>query len=119
MTVVSKQLKPLMERINSVNQDFVILRASHRAEQQRSRQLQSVLDSIKGNILCLCRVRSDERVKISGKTPLSLVGSGEIVLTRDANTPAESSKMFRFDRAFGPQTKQDEVYQEIGNNYNY
>ena len=77
-------------------------------ELKKRRQLQDVLQELKGSIRVMCRVRP--LAPSEGEGAVSVPSDGEVVITQPGK---DGRKSFVFDHAFGPVSGQPDVFEEV------
>ncbi|KAJ3412704.1 hypothetical protein HDV05_000332 [Chytridiales sp. JEL 0842] len=107
-TLVGMQriIRPLLDRMEYISGQHIELRNLQRVESLRNDVLEASLKAAQGPLKVVCRVRADERVRISGKSAVSILGEYECTL-------GGVGMPFRFDRVMGPGVDQAGVYRDI------
>ncbi|XP_063443446.1 kinesin-like protein klp-3 isoform X1 [Mytilus trossulus] len=80
------------------------VRALYRKEALQRKILYNQLQEMRGNIRVFCRARKDDRAE----NCLKFLNDQDLVV----NTPQSGKKMFSFDKAFDPNTSQEQVFED-------
>ncbi|XP_062514240.1 kinesin-like protein klp-3 isoform X2 [Corticium candelabrum] len=80
------------------------LRNLYRKECLQRKLLYNQLQELRGNIRVFCRCRHDDRYSVALEFPTE----GEIA----AHTPQGPQKIFEFDKVYGPETTQEQVFED-------
>ena len=107
----NKHIRPIIDTAHALCVDLNHLRTVYRTERLAHQLLKRSLFAMKSSPMkVFCRIRTDERVRILGKSPISVVGDTEVALNTSSGT-----KTYRFDKVLGPSVRQEDIYAEIGN----
>ncbi|VDI78059.1 kinesin family member C2/C3, partial [Mytilus galloprovincialis] len=80
------------------------VRALYRKEALQRKILYNQLQEMRGNIRVFCRARKDDRAE----NCLKFLNDQDLVV----NNPQSGKKMFSFDKAFDPNTSQEQVFED-------
>ncbi|EDQ90460.1 uncharacterized protein MONBRDRAFT_1417, partial [Monosiga brevicollis MX1] len=87
------------------------LRSKYRYEFRQRKLLYNQLQEIRGNIRVFCRVRRDDRVSCALSFPDEKnLGGATQVSCPNTKSEAGLAKTFEFERVFGPDSTQEEVF---------
>ncbi|KAG6497169.1 hypothetical protein ZIOFF_045057 [Zingiber officinale] len=76
---------------------------------KENRNLYNILQELKGNIRVFCRIRP---IFNSQESCIEYIGNDGSLMVFDPYRPHNTRKVFQFNKVFGPQTTQCEVYNE-------
>jgi len=110
----------LMQRIASQEKDRAHLVSKFKKEESRRKQLLNTVHNLKGNIRVMCRVRpilSSDEEKPDSICAVETVSEEKLHLTTNSTNATGTNKIktseFEFDRVFGANSKQGEVFDEV------
>ncbi|PAA67382.1 hypothetical protein BOX15_Mlig012450g1, partial [Macrostomum lignano] len=104
ITELKESMKRLKQCGSVTEEQIEEVRTLYRREALQRKLLYNQLQELRGNIRVFCRVRNETSAKMSLATP-----NDQDVVTVGGN----DKKMFQFDRAFGVNSTQDEVYSVV------
>ncbi|KAI8842500.1 hypothetical protein BC829DRAFT_301414 [Chytridium lagenaria] len=96
--ITSRAITPLTTQIRHLSLDLSHLRTLYRVDRRAVQLLRQSLPnrSTSPPVSVLCRVRPDERVRVTGRSAVTVLGDSEVVVSAKRGT-----RMFRFEKAFG------------------
>ncbi|XP_021742627.1 kinesin-like protein KIN-14I [Chenopodium quinoa] len=80
---------------------------------QENRKLYNLVQDLKGNIRVYCRVRPFLPGQANGFTTVDHIEEGNITLMNPAKYCKDGKKSFNFNKVFGPESTQAEVYTDM------
>ncbi|KNC52017.1 microtubule-based motor protein [Thecamonas trahens ATCC 50062] len=87
--------------------------AKYRVAMQKNKKLYNKLQEMRGNIRVYCRTRPLSEAELgAGQIMAATAMNNEEIAVVDTSRGEEIRKIFKFDRVYGPGTKQDEVFQD-------
>ncbi|GLC61873.1 hypothetical protein PLESTB_001813300 [Pleodorina starrii] len=98
-------LEAAMERM----QDFELLKQRFIEIREENRKLYNTIQDLKGSIRVFCRVRPAGTTGDSAASCLNLGTDGELAVYDKAG----ERKVYRFDRVFGGESTQEDVYEDV------
>ncbi|KAH7676974.1 Minus-end-directed kinesin ATPase protein [Dioscorea alata] len=77
---------------------------------RENKLLYNSLQELRGNIRVFCRVRPS--FNMEGKSSIDYTGNDGSLIVIDPSNPQSTRKIFHFNKIFGPDATQDEVYKD-------
>lgn len=107
------EVTQLNESMAKQSQKIVELEEQAQLDEDERRRLHNALQELKGNIRVFCRVRPllKHEDDPSGPEVFSYTNKARGIVA--ANPASQQSKTFTFDRVFGPDSTQEDVFREI------
>ncbi|GAA0169749.1 microtubule binding motor protein [Lithospermum erythrorhizon] len=79
-----------------------------------NQKLHNVVQDLRGNIRVHCRIRPFLPEKEEKLSAIEYMGeNGELVIINPSKTGKEASRLFKFNKVYGPSSTQDEVFSDI------
>ncbi|XP_042408156.1 kinesin-like protein KIN-14A isoform X2 [Zingiber officinale] len=100
--------KDFIQLATQIHELSVAASGYHQAIKE-NRNLYNILQELKGNIRVFCRIRP---IFNSQESCIEYIGNDGSLMVFDPYRPHNTRKVFQFNKVFGPQTTQCEVYNE-------
>ncbi|KAJ1259539.1 hypothetical protein BS78_10G164100 [Paspalum vaginatum] len=105
------------EELNGLGQSLKVLindSENYHASLEENRRMYNEIQELKGNIRVYCRIRPFLPREDQKSTTIEYVGdNGELIIGNPSRQGKERSKLFKFNKVFGPTASQDEVFKDI------
>ncbi|XP_039128906.1 kinesin-like protein KIN-14A [Dioscorea cayenensis subsp. rotundata] len=84
--------------------------SSYHQAVRENKHLYNSLQELRGNIRVFCRIRPS--FNMEGKSSIDYTGNDGSLIVIDPSNPQSTRKIFHFNKIFGPDATQDEVYKD-------
>ncbi|XP_020273059.1 kinesin-like protein KIN-14A isoform X1 [Asparagus officinalis] len=109
-STLQSQLQNDLVQLGSQIQGLSAAAVGYHQAVKENRHLYNLLQELRGNIRVFCRIRPSFHVE--AKSSIDYIGNDGSMMILDPLKPQSSRKSFQFNKIFGPNASQEEVYKD-------